>query len=553
MKQYLPPLAFLTIALTGTISAALIWASAQRTNEIRFAALAEDGISRITAHIDRHMLIVEATAAAFEARHSWFTRDEFHTYVDKLRLPLTNPGSVGMGYSIFAQRDDLPALARAYLMNTDHELRIWPRTGADRVAVAILFQSTDPGPSTTSGFDAYSDPIRREALDNAIAAQAPRATAPLTLVRDGDDPRPGFVIYAPVYASAYGIPARDGASSTPASPIPTGFVSAGFRINTLLTAAIDVAPYLPVHFTIFDNAVANAPRIEHGAPSAGRFDADYDVHRVIPVAGREWAVTLHPTDAFRPSNGTPIAIALGLVSVLLAAAAAAMLREQARAKDAAEALALTTQRNLVEKDLILQEMNHRIKNAITRILAIARQTAVHADSLESFTQSFTQRLQAMASAQDVLTRSKWQRADLRELLAQELTQVFGPDFDTSGVRGPEVELDERRTQALGLTFHELATNALKYGGADQCAPCVKIVWQVDSTRALLIDWTETGASDLSPPERVGFGSKLIDANIRHELGGEITREYLPNGLRLRLKIPLVNGAPDGGTVKGSAR
>ena len=179
------------------------------------------------------------------------------------------------------------------------------------------------------------------------------------------------------------------------------------------------------------------------------------------VAGQTWTLTFSPSPRFLPSQGRALAIFFAAISTALALATAMTLRAQARASAGAEALATASQRSLSEKDLLLQEMTHRIKNAIARILAIARQTAARADSLSSFTDSFTRRLQAMAEAQDMLSRSATAKADLSDLLSRELAQVFGADFDPARLRGPKVQLDADRTQALGLVFHELATNALE--------------------------------------------------------------------------------------------
>ncbi|OWK19357.1 hypothetical protein AJ88_45460 [Mesorhizobium amorphae CCBAU 01583] len=154
---------------------------------------------------------------------------------------------------------------------------------------------------------------------------------------------------------------------------------------------------------------------------------------------------------------------LGLFGLLLAGAIALVARFQERAYDAVSLLHETTEKSLLEKDLMLQEMKHRIKNSITRVLAIARQTASHATDVKEFSSSFSARLQAMAASQDMLTRSRWQKADLGDLLRIELGQVFGKELPEGILSGPEVLLDETTTQALGLTFHELATNALKYG------------------------------------------------------------------------------------------
>ena len=192
---------------------------------------------------------------------------------------------------------------------------------------------------------------------------------------------------------------------------------------------------------------------------------------------------------------------------------------------------------------MLQEMKHRIKNSIARVLAIARQTAASSDTIDEFSQSFSARLHAMANAQDMLTRSHWRQADLRELLATELKQVLGSDYDER-IDGPKVLLDERTTQALGLTFHELATNALKYGGISFGEGDLRISWTVTGRRKhreLQLSWVETssGPIDTSGPiPTSGFGTRLIDANIRGELGGQLERELRPDGMSVRMVIPL---------------
>src|SRR5690606_403850 len=140
--------------------------------------------------------------------------------------------------------------------------------------------------------------------------------------------------------------------------------------------------------------------------------------------------------------------------LLLAAAMAAATRWQLKAVDAAEAMLAYKEETLLEKDLLLQEMKHRIKNSISRIGAIARQTAATSGSIEEFVASFTARLQSMANAQDMLTRSHWQGTDLEELLVTELQQVYGLGLDNISIKGEPVALNGRQTQALGLTFHE---------------------------------------------------------------------------------------------------
>jgi two-component sensor histidine kinase len=232
---------------------------------------------------------------------------------------------------------------------------------------------------------------------------------------------------------------------------------------------------------------------------------------------------------------------LGLLGLLLAGTIALVARYQERAYDAKSALHEATEKSLLEKDLILQEMKHRIKNSITRVLAIARQTASHATDVKEFSASFSARLQAMAASQDMLTRSRWQKADLGDLLRIELGQVFGKDLPDGVLSGAQVLLDETTTQALGLTFHELATNALKYGEAGNAVGALKVDWRVESLgreRILVLNWREAGQKNLEPPTKTGFGTKLIDLNVTRELRGTIKRDFHADGLTVEIKIPL---------------
>jgi two-component sensor histidine kinase len=209
--------------------------------------------------------------------------------------------------------------------------------------------------------------------------------------------------------------------------------------------------------------------------------------------------------------------------------------------EAETALRVSGEKALLERDLLLQEMKHRIKNSIARILAMARQAAANAGSVAEFTDTFAARLQAMAASQDMLTRSKWQKADLAELLRTELDQVFGQGIDRVRLSGPPVELNENATQALGLTFHELATNALKYGNTGNATGSLSVGWAMVGSgrkRGLVLTWKEASESGVATPSKTGFGTTLIDLNITRELGGSIERAFGADGLTIRIEIPL---------------
>ncbi|TIW70980.1 MAG: histidine kinase, partial [Mesorhizobium sp.] len=321
-----------------------------------------------------------------------------------------------------------------------------------------------------------------------------------------------------------------------------GFLYAAFRARDLFQTALSRAPLLPVNTEIYDGKVdAGNLLFRSETPPSETLGERLLVSRKLVVAGRPWTVLFRPTSAFSLPSSRAIPVMLGLFGLLLAGAIALVARYQERAYDAVSLLHETTEKSLLEKELMLQEMKHRIKNSITRVLAIARQTASHATDVKEFSSSFAARLQAMAASQDMLTRSRWQKADLGDLLRIELGQVFGKELPAGILSGPEVLLDETTTQALGLTFHELATNALKYGEAGNSVGALKVDWSLQGRgrdRLLVLNWREAGQKQLEAPAKTGFGTKLIDLNVTRELRGTIKREFLAEGLKVEIRIPL---------------
>ena len=212
------------------------------------------------------------------------------------------------------------------------------------------------------------------------------------------------------------------------------------------------------------------------------------------MAGRIWTLEIQPSESYTPQVDQTRSYMLMVAAVLLAAALAASSHSQQRTIEVGEILREETERALTERELLLQEMKHRIKNMIARVLAISRQTARASEGLPDFTQSFSARLQAMAASQDLLARTAWQGADLETLLVQELKQLFGDDPIEDKFSGPKVDLNEAATQAFGLAFHELATNALKYGSARFPGGVLDVTWTVTWQRGreadLVLTWSE---------------------------------------------------------------
>jgi len=194
--------------------------------------------------------------------------------------------------------------------------------------------------------------------------------------------------------------------------------------------------------------------------------------------------------------------------------------------------------------LLIDELNHRVKNTLATVQSIAAQTARRAPDVESFRKTFEARLIALSRTHNALTEGGWERADLRALLAAEL-RPYAREQVT--LKGPEVRLSPRQALSLGMTFHELATNAAKYGALSVPEGCVVVEWRLEQTPAgpaLTLDWTErNGPAVPGRPARRGFGSRLIQTAVEQELGGRATLDYAPEGLRCRLTAPLGSRDP----------
>lgn len=208
------------------------------------------------------------------------------------------------------------------------------------------------------------------------------------------------------------------------------------------------------------------------------------------------------------------------------------------------------QRGEERQRLLLDELNHRVKNTLAVVQSIASQTARNSETVEAFRQAFLARVIALSHTHDALTRGRFEGADLRDLLDRELAP-YGAD--RIALRGGEVRLPPRVAVALGMVFHELATNAAKHGALSAPAGHLDVAWWTEpgdggdaSPRALALDWIEEGGAPVSPPARRGFGFRLIERSVRRDLGGEARLDFRPEGLRGHIRIPLPPGLRDSG-------
>lgn len=520
--------AFAAVALASLAMAGFAYLAAEEAARIKFEATADDALNRIQSRVDLHLSLLRETDAFFTALAGQVTGGEFKTYFDALRFDKNFEGLQALGLLGVGKPGEEASLEREITERLHVEKPIYPpASDGDWRMPVVLMEPLDRTTMSAIGYDMFTDPQARQAILAAIDTGESRATGRVLLdPQIGGRTAVGFLLFSALEQP--GVPEGQ----------PMGVLFAAFRTQELLGSALNKFPPLPVHVEVLDGTDEGA-NLLFTSPNEAAAHAGFATTRQLLVAGRPWVVEFRPTADFTRPTSPIIPVLLGLFGLLLAVAIALLQRYQSRAYDAMAKLQENAESSLLEKDLMLQEMKHRIKNSITRVLAIARQTASSSKDLGEFEASFSARLQAMAASQDMLTRSRWQKAALAELLRIELAQVFGKELPDGVLSGPRVMLSETVTQALGLTFHELATNALKYGEAGNSPDALKVEWRVsEEGDTLSLFWRETGSIALKPPEKPGFGTRLIDLNITRELKGTIRRVYRTDGLHIEIEIPL---------------
>ncbi len=192
-----------------------------------------------------------------------------------------------------------------------------------------------------------------------------------------------------------------------------------------------------------------------------------------------------------------------------------------------------------QQKLLLDELNHRVKNTLATVQAIADQTLRTNADPTHFRRDFEARLMALSATHDLLTATSWRSAPLRDVAQQEFRPYGAERYS---LEGPPVALSSAETLALGMLFHELATNAAKHGALSSGAGVVEVTWGLEPDGALAIDWRERGGPPVTPPSRRGFGSRLIERSLG-QLGGAARLDYDPAGVRCHIRMPLAGAGP----------
>jgi two-component sensor histidine kinase len=190
-----------------------------------------------------------------------------------------------------------------------------------------------------------------------------------------------------------------------------------------------------------------------------------------------------------------------------------------------------------KEHLLMREINHRAKNMLSVVHAIAQQTATASPG--DFVERFSGRIQALSANQDLLVRNEWNGVEIADLVRAQLAHFADLIGSRIVMQGPELRLNPASAQAIGLALHELATNAGKYGSLSTDTGRVDIRWGIDDD-TFTTSWTERDGPPVSAPERRGFGTIVMEAMAERGVNGKVQLDYAPSGLIWCLTCPKAN-------------
>ncbi len=201
-------------------------------------------------------------------------------------------------------------------------------------------------------------------------------------------------------------------------------------------------------------------------------------------------------------------------------------------------LAARERRSAQERqELMIAELNHRVRNILSLVRGLVTQSKDSATSLEEFAGVLGGRIQALARAHDQITNLNWAPVALRSLVESEAGAYLGSRAGRIRLGGPDVALDPKAFATLALVVHEMMTNSAKYGALADSTGQVEVDWRLDQGSRLIIEWKESGGPPVQPPSRRGFGTTIIERSIPFDLNGDAELRFDLLGVQAKFVVP----------------
>lgn len=555
IRPYAPTIVVLAISLS--LASYFAWITRKDAVDRAEAAfrvevrLARDAIVDVMRTYEQSL---RAGAGLVEAAGP-LTRRDWSIFVRSLALPENFPGSQGLGYVRVVTLEQIDALVAEKRNDGISGYTFRPLGQRPLYTAIVHLEPLDWRNEQALGFDMFSEPTRRAAMERARDTGDPALSQRVTLMQETqDDPQPGTLLYMPFYT---GIGRPDTVEER--RERIGGWVYGVFRMRDFLSQSLQRhAPGAIARFRIelFDgDSTDSSALLFDSLPSRGQQSATAAAPRskfaekyALTVAGARWtlrASTLPGAHGLVDWRRPLWVFWVGLLCSGLLAAISGVLdysrHRYALAERQLKAEVVERKRAEEAAQLANQELIHRVKNTLAVVTAIASQTGRHAATIEDFNRAFRSRLAGLARVQDLLNPNAAHEADLESFSRGLLAPYIGARPDALTTAGPSVKLNHNEATLLSLVLNELATNATKYGAWSVPTGRVEMRWRLSTAdepeRRMVLDWEERGGPPVTPPRNQGFGSSVMRVAIERGLRGSLATDYDARGVRYTMTVP----------------
>ena len=506
----------LAITIIGVVSIERAERAREQAQMSRVAVAAASALERRAA-INASYLRAGAALFAMQPEVDGALFDRF---VSELRLDTDYLRAEGIGWApVLSTRAGVTPSAPS---NLRPSLAEQPRS----VVVPVTFlQPQTVRNRRAIGFDMYSDPTRRAAMDEAVRNVRPTASGKIVLAQNKRTGSPGFLIYMPVFEGG----------SEPRRL--RGFIYTPYDAGDFLASAGELIDLRGMRLALYDGELSSATKLGViVGPGADENESEGpQVRQRLRLANRPMVVQV---TSLGSGSLTTISMVVSLFG--LAVASLLMLVTRLLTKQVVEdqrALAWFAEQNSIRNSLT-RELNHRVKNTLANVLSIVTLTRRRATTLDEFADGLDGRIRALSATHDLLTQSDWSTTPIGAVVAAELAPYIRSEDGALDMAGPPVELAPNDALSLGLALHELATNASKYGALSVAGGQVSVRWSLVEDNLARIEWAERGGPKVPTERPRGFGTDLIEKIVAHELRSPVDLVFAPEGVRCTLQVPV---------------
>lgn len=449
--------------------------------------------------------------------------NRFRRFVSELRLDADYRGAEGIGWAPVVLASELDAFELSMTSEHSNRFGVYPRpAGAQPFLAPIAYLQPDTERNRRAiGFDMFSEPVRRSAMQEAERTARPTASGKIVLRQEGEGDAPGFLIFMPVFEAA------------PGGRQLKGYIFSPFNATDFLASALELEDAGNYGVSLHDGSAGEGVLLASSGLSAD--EARRVAEERISVANNPWRLKVYSTGPRSLSGLSMVTLIFGLLVAGLLMLMLRMLTQQAL-EDEATLTWFEEQASI--RNSLTRELNHRVKNTLANVLSIIALTRRRAEDVRDFADSLDGRIRALSATHDLLTKSDWGSTPVRSVVEAELVPYAMDGEHVVKISGPDVELAPNDALSLGLAIHELATNAAKYGALSKAGGQVSVQWKLATPERVRVEWEERGGPPVPQSRGRGFGTDLIERIVAHELKQPVKLDFDPEGVRCMLTIPV---------------